>query len=334
LSATRSLQVLEGARRSGLDPVRICSRAGTTIEALREPGQRTTVAQYYEIWRAAMQLSDRPELPLSIARAFAPDPLDVLWFACATAGDLSAAFHQFNRYRRMCTGGCDWEIHEGANEVRLTFVSEAGEGCGARAASEFALAELLHCARLLSGVHWQPLHVALPHPAPRDTKAHREFFGLEPRWGSARTELSAEPSILRLTLVKSDPQLSTLLSHNAEALLASHSDLDDIGSEVRRAVGESLEAGEPTLATVAKRLALSERTLKRRLHEQGLTFAGLLSDVRKQRATLYLDDPKLTVSEVGFLVGYSEPSAFHRAFRRWTGKTPQAYRSDYSNLSD
>jgi len=273
-----------------------------------------------------MQLGDRPELPLSIATAFAIDPLDVLWFACATAGDLRAAFEQFNRYRRMCTGSRDWEFHEGAREVRLTFVSHSAEGCGARAATEFALAELLHCARLLSGVSWQPLEVMVPHSAPQDTKAHREFFGVEPRWGSARAELSAEPSVPRLTLVKSDPQLATLLAHNAEALLALHPDTDDIGSEVRRAVGESLGAGEPTLAAVAKRLALSERTLKRRLHEQGLTFAGLLGEVRKQRATLYLDDPKLTVSEVGFLVGYSEPSAFHRAFRRWTGKTPQAYR--------
>ena len=134
-----------------------------------------------------MQLGDRPGLPLAIAMAFAPDPLDVLWFACATAGDLSAAFHQFNRYRRMCTGGCDWEIHEGVEDVRLTFVAQTAEGCGARAATEFALAELLHCARLLSGVHWEPLTVSLPHRAPDDTQAHREFFGVEPRWGSARS---------------------------------------------------------------------------------------------------------------------------------------------------
>jgi AraC-like DNA-binding protein len=101
---------------------------------------------------------------------------------------------------------------------------------------------------------------------------------------------------------------------------------DGLMVSVRRAIGETMRHGEPTLGQVAARLALGARTLQRRLKQENLAFKGLIDDTRRQFALRYLRDPANTLSEVSYLLGFSEVSAFNRAFRRWTGSTPSEYR--------
>ena len=91
-------------------------------------------------------------------------------------------------------------------------------------------------------------------------------------------------------------------------------------------VGALLAQGEARLITVAKQLAVSERTLHRRLAEEGTGFAELVEEARRERASILLEDRSLSASEVGFLLGYGEPAAFFRAFKRWTGQTPESWR--------
>jgi len=97
-------------------------------------------------------------------------------------------------------------------------------------------------------------------------------------------------------------------------------------SEVRRAIVEQLEGGEPSLERVAKQLAMSPRTLQRRLHEHSLRYADLLDSTREGAARSYLTDRQVSVAEVVYLLGFAEQSSFNRAFKRWTGKAPTEYR--------
>ena len=96
---------------------------------------------------------------------------------------------------------------------------------------------------------------------------------------------------------------------------------------VRRAVAESLRDGEPSLARVAKKLAMSPRTLQRQLNEQGVMFKNLVNDTRRRFALIYLRDRRNALTEIAFLLGDSDASAFNRAFKRWTGLAPSAYRA-------
>jgi AraC-like DNA-binding protein len=97
-------------------------------------------------------------------------------------------------------------------------------------------------------------------------------------------------------------------------------------SSVRRAIAESLRDGEPSLSRVAKKLAMSPRSLQRQLQEYGMKFKKIVNDTRRQSAQIYLKDRKNSLTEIAFLLGYSEASAFNRAFKRWTGLTPSGYR--------
>ena len=103
---------------------------------------------------------------------------------------------------------------------------------------------------------------------------------------------------------------------------------DELLASVRRAIAESMRDGDPRLVRVAKKVAMSSRTLQRRLNEYGVDFKKLADDTRRRFALSYLRDRKQTLTEVAYLLGYSDLSAFNRAFKRWTGSTPMKYRKE------
>jgi AraC-like DNA-binding protein len=111
-----------------------------------------------------------------------------------------------------------------------------------------------------------------------------------------------------------------------ERVLAEIPQEDGMLVSVRRAVAEAMREGDPNLTRVAKKMAMSPRTLQRQLKEQGMEFKDLVDDTRRRFAQSYLRSRRNTLTEIAFLLGYSEASAFNRAFKRWTGTTPLAYR--------
>jgi AraC-like DNA-binding protein len=123
-----------------------------------------------------------------------------------------------------------------------------------------------------------------------------------------------------------DPRLYRILKEHAERVLNEMPRESNLLASVRRAIAESMRDGAPKLTRVAKKIAMGPRTLQRRLKESGADFKQLMNDTRRRFALNYLKDRKNTLTEVAFLLGYSELSAFNRAFKRWTGSTPMEYR--------
>jgi len=128
-------------------------------------------------------------------------------------------------------------------------------------------------------------------------------------------------AVLEAPLVSSDPELLQILTRAAEELAKRAPVPPTLAAQVGRVLAESLRSGEATIGHVAKRFGMTERSLQRRLKDEGVSFNTVREDVRKQLARRYLDD-KLAIAEISFLLGFSEPSAFFRAFKRWTGMTP------------
>jgi AraC-like DNA-binding protein len=126
---------------------------------------------------------------------------------------------------------------------------------------------------------------------------------------------------------KADPALSRVIERHAESLLAGRPNpVASTPERVRQLFASALGEGEVGLSSIAQKLKMSERSLQRRLADEGVSFDSLLDEVCRELAQRYLADPKIAVSEVAYLLGYSEPSPFHRAFKRWTGKTPAELR--------
>jgi AraC-like DNA-binding protein len=121
-------------------------------------------------------------------------------------------------------------------------------------------------------------------------------------------------------------KLYRVLKRHVERMLRDAPRRDDLPGVVARAIGEAMREGEPRLERIAAKLAVSPRTLERRLKEHRASYKDLLDDTRRRFAVAYLKDRRHSLSEIAFLLGYSEVSAFNRAFKRWTGSTPAGYR--------
>jgi AraC-like DNA-binding protein len=170
------------------------------------------------------------------------------------------------------------------------------------------------------------LEVQFAHEAPARTSEHLRVFGSPVLFDCATNALVVDRDFVERQVPAADQRLYRILKQHVERILSEMPRQSDLLCAVRRAIAESMRDGDPKLARVTKKISMSRRTLQRRLKEQGAVFKTLTDDTRRRFALDYLRDRKQTLTEIAFLLGYSEVSAFNRAFKRWTGKTPLDYR--------
>jgi AraC-like DNA-binding protein len=260
--------------------------------------------------------------------ALGTDSFGVIGFSCMTSPTVGAAFLHLARYYGVLSTAGRWTKEEGGANVSLYFELDAEPSVARDCAVEVALAETVHFARLIASRPVAVLEARFPHPAPAEVSAEYErFFRCPLRWAAGPATLVLDRSTFETSLLRADPHLLAYFVRQADALAAQHAGDEPMSVEVRRLLVQALPSGPPALPDVARRLAVSDRSLRRRLAEEGTSFQTLLEETRSELAQRYLRDPKLTVSEIAFLCGFSELSPFQRAFRRWTGLTPRAFRA-------
>ncbi|GAB3255157.1 AraC family transcriptional regulator [Chitinimonas naiadis] len=273
--------------------------------------------------RAANRLGD-PALGLQIGATITPAHLGPLGYVFLVSSSVTTAMARYMRYQRL--------VHD-VSPVRHyldggLLVLEWGEDARAIGllANQCGLAALLHFARQITGIQVVPEAVHFVEPAPQDVAPYVRFFGCPVLFGQSATRIQFLASFLELPLRQPDPALAALLEQQVARLLAAMPDKDYFLQDLRRLLSQLLLQGEPALEHCADGLHLSGRTLRRRLQERGWCYRDLLEDTRYCLARDYLRDPRLTLPEIALLLGYSEQSAFSRAFRRWSGTTPQRWR--------
>jgi AraC-like DNA-binding protein len=192
---------------------------------------------------------------------------------------------------------------------------------------DWTVAQWMMLGRSLVGRTWSPRRVAVRHEAPGDADAYERWFNAPVAFGAKRVEIVFDAQLLDLPVVGADPTLVRLLDRHIEQVLARLPRAASLVDRVRAEAARSISDGAaPTAASIARALNMSERTLLRRLSEEDATPSDIIADVRRELASQYLRDPAVSITEAAFLLGYSEPSAFHRAFKRWTGVTPAEFR--------
>jgi len=185
---------------------------------------------------------------------------------------------------------------------------------------------ILRCRRA-SGFDWPIVEVAFAFEAPPSTAVHEASFGCAVGFGRGRNEfVLARETWDRPSQAPSSELLRTLEEH-ADRLIAGLRRENVVSVQVSRLVTEELQGGEPSLAKIARRMAMSPRTLQRRLELEDTTFADVLDRTRRHFAQAYMKDRGLALTEIAYLLGFSEQSAFTRAFQRWYGTSPSQYRS-------
>ena len=285
---------------------------------------RYPVARWCDLLeRASRHLKD-PLLGLHLGQTITPAHFGVMGYVLLSCPNLGAALLRFEQYQRLVYDVSPMRYRTGTNDVVLEWGVEAGRP-GALA-DECGIVALVQFARSLTARRDAPLEVCFVNPEPPDMKPYRDYFGCPVRFAQATTVVRFPLQALSLPLRQPDAALLSMLERQADTLLDELPNTDDFEQDVRRCVARLTREGEPSLERVANEIHVSPRTLHRRLEERGRNFRVVRDDTRRLLADDYLSDPRLQLSEIAQLLGYSEQSAFTRAYRRWTGKTPAAMR--------
>lgn len=308
-----------------LDADALLREAGIDPAALVDPDARLPVAQTTRLWQLAVVASGDPAFGLKVAREVQPTTFHALGYALAASATLGEAFGRAARYCRIVTDAGELALEQRGEECHLLLHSASGEAAPAVEATDAFAALQVRTARGLSAGSVAPLRVELRRPAPADAAPYLRAFHAPVRFGADANRLVFAAADFARPLEGANPELARLNEGLAAQQLA-RLDAADLPARLRALLTERLPDGEPTAAEVAAALHLSLRSLQRKLAERGLRYEGLLDDTRRALALTHLRDARLSLNEVAFLLGFSDASSFSRAFRRWTGVSPSAWR--------
>lgn len=333
--AVFTLRLIEYGAARGLDRAALAQLAGRSagrsaegsIEELREPGLRIPVQAQFDVYAHVMRELEDPAVPLHIAEATSMEDLHVMGFAVLTARDGREGFQRAVRYGPLITNAARWEHIEREDRGVIRYHRDLDLRLGVRAANEGALADFVAGTRQIHGADVVPLRVGFRHRAPRDIRAHQAFFRCPIEFEAPYDEFELPIALYDRPLQSVNPALSAFFVKHAEELLRQESTEDTLRARVRQEIAAQLPNGELSLGRVAKRLAVSERSLRRYLTDENTGFSDLVAEVRYERARALLDSPRLSLAEIAYLLGFSNVSAFSRAFKGWAGKAPGQYRS-------
>jgi AraC-like DNA-binding protein len=314
----------------GVDPYEVLPRD----LSLGEPDQlgRFAAEDYCQLLiKAAERLND-PLLGLHLGQSIQPAHLGALGYVLLACENLGAALLRIERYHRLLhdINPIQRQI-EGHNLELQWGVSRGKPGA---LFDEAGITSIVQFGRELCGQRLPLAQVDFVNPPPADLRPYQAYFDCPLRFGQPITRLVIPLASLQTPLRQPDPLLLKLMEEQMDAALAQLPDASDLAERVRRVVAHMAPHGSPELDAVAQALGLSPRVFYRRLAEQGHSFRDLREAALRQVAELHLRDQRLTLAEVGLLLGFSEQSAFSRAFKRWTGVSPLAWRKQSTEAAD
>ena len=309
---------------NGHDPKALFSDAGIDPGLLNIPGARVPYASVSKIWAKATEIIDDPCFGLRVHKYWHPSYFHALGYAWLASHTLREAINRFVRYLRVVSEKVFLELEEDSDGFTFIFDFDL-LGMRIPAQIDMGMAMKIHMCRLNYGEGLKPLSVNFIHAEPPCAEEYMAIFKAPVHFSSNRDSLTLSLADVDKELVGANPQLARLHDQVMIDYLGKL-DGDNIVDRVTAVIIDMLPSGGVADEKVAKQLNMSVRSLQRRLKVVGTTFRTLLDGVRKKLATTYVRDQDIELVEVAFLLGYSDQSAFSRAFKRWTSYSPSELR--------
>jgi len=324
---TRGLNgLIAFARQRGVDVEALIQASGVDASRLAHPDARITRAEWAWFWERVSEKLHDPSLALTVAKSLPFGAFDVLDYVVVTSATVGDALYRLRDYFRLIHDRTTVQVLESADHASVTMTLHDDVVGATRFSTEFAFACILLRFQYATGGEWQPLRVRFTHPLRGELAGYHDLFGPDVSFDAPLNEFVFAPEIMRYPMLRADPLLNDVLRRHVAVLMDGLPGPDGMVGDVRHLIKAAVAEGDPSMDRVASQLGVSPRTLQRRLRHEGTAFAELVDEVRYELAVDCLDDPRMAISEIGFLLGFSEPSAFHRAFRRWSGMTPGEFR--------
>jgi AraC-like DNA-binding protein len=314
--------------------IALAADAGADADALWKAGglvadqlaEEIPESAHLRVWEAIMRALRSPGFPVRVANQRSINEYALLGLACKTSRTVRDAIEHLIRFMPIWNSEYRCELRARDESADLILHGPTGD-LGRRCTNESAVAQIVKAMRDVCGVPVRPLRACFRHASPGDISDHESFFDCPVEFESPFDGIELSKATLDTHLVLADDSLATFLVAQLEELAAMRASSEPLTDKVRRVISQLLPSGSPKLEAVADKLAVSPRTLQRQLSSVNTTFAELTDQTRQDLAATLLRNTDRSVAEISFVLGFSEPSAFHRAFKRWTGSTPAAFRA-------
>lgn len=298
----------------------ILEMLGVRDSDLHDPDARVSCDTLGQMVSLAQRERFTPNLAVELARVTPVGAYPLLDYLVATSETVGAGVEQLARYLRLVGNPVEIATRRTKAQVRIVIA----DGVSPFNVEYSAALLVLHFRTETEG-KFAATTLALGH-TPDDARSLAQVLGCEVLARATWNGLIVSPDALDLPLRRRDSLLRRLLETQADQILIQLPERSGLAEQVQRALTRCLDARSSGVDQIARQFAMSSRTLQRRLASEGVSYQQVLDAARKEAARRYLAEPSLAIGEVAYLVGYSEPAPFHRAFKRWYGVTPDVFR--------
>ncbi|MEE4193357.1 MAG: AraC family transcriptional regulator [Halieaceae bacterium] len=329
--ATMILPIARALRLQGVDPMPIFEQADIDPAMVINADRRIPMAKMRVLWRLIHEATDDEAFGLHAAEQVQPATLHGLGLAVLASSTIYDVLQRLVRFATLLHTGVELKLSERDELVDLDLglasefegqddieVDPFGE--------DFAMGMVVVLCRLTLGEYFSPIESQCRRPTPADPNVFMAMLGCPITFGSPQLRITFVKSDINEQLASANPELARVNDEQTETYLATFTRVSASRAVVGKIV-EHLPDGPPSQKAIAEAMHVSNRTLQRKLKEEGTSFIDLLQDARLSLARKYLAQPQRSIVEIAYLLGFSEPSTFSRAFKRWTGQAPAEYRA-------
>jgi len=305
----------------GLSHEDIFRQVGMDPGILRDANSRYWQEMISRLWRTAVKETGDPNFGLKVARQIRPSSFHVVGHAMSCSATLGEAIHRFARYAKLISSSAIIGLVESDDRLKLTFAFDTGDMPVLPETMDTVIAGLVCFNNWIVGEDVPPLEVRLRRPRPADPDEYLHLLPCPVLFEQEEDSISYSQADMHRPMLSADEHLASTLDSMAVTQMAQLS--ERFARKVRECLLQQLEQeSEVSRKATAELMHMTERTLLRRLKEEGTTFQEVLDNLREELAYQYLQRPDCTVQSVSFMLGFSDASTFSRAFKRWTGRRP------------
>jgi AraC-like DNA-binding protein len=327
MSVLAARPAVEALKRRHIDPGPCLRAAEIRSEALAHIENRLPAVNVGKLWETASIAARDCSFGVHVAEETQQGHYDLLEYLFTTSETLGEGLRRCVEYIRLIQEPAPLRL---VVEPLSALIVRPGV-IHAPQYDEFSMTLLLVRSRQATGVDLRPQRVQFRHPRPDNDGEVERVFRCPVKFGVSPTEMKFRRSLLRLPLVRHDSRLLAILERYAASLMPPNDGHTLVG-RASHAITMELARKPPTLAATARSLHMSARTLQRQLAHEGRSHSALVDDVRRALALQHIGDASVTITALSYILHFSDPGAFYRAFKRWTGKSPRAYREDVLHL--
>ncbi len=299
---------------------------GLDRSVVEDPDARVPFRLNVAMLEAGAKHSGNSCFGLQLGAELDPKDAGVLTYVALSSETIADGLSHVRRYYHVLTDGEIMESEIDGDSLVITYRVTDPHALRSRQNNEMTLASILRVMQIGTGRRLHPEWVQFDHAEPDDISEHRRLFGAPLSFNAPSNAMVFTKAVLDLPIHSADSRLLHILEKYCEAVLKERGYGSDLMFQVQGMIVKLLPEGYPKASAVARELGMSKRTLSRRLQERGMTYRNLVDELRAALSERYLRDRSLRMSEIAYLLGYSDLSAFNHAFRRWTGTSPSEYR--------